>query len=97
MIHITGVIVWGMLEYYVLMPPDCPKDSNMNATVIARVLDILVSKLKAKGGGFWTTSTFNHQLRQYSPGREKFAFCEFSQQCHCCWMLPQHPGGVFAG
>lgn len=52
MIHITGVIVWGMLEYYVLMPPDCPKDSNMNATVIARVLDILVSKLKAKGGGF---------------------------------------------
>ena len=53
----VGVICFGMLEYYALLPCDVPKDSNMNATVISRVLDIVANILRAKGERFSFPST----------------------------------------
>ena len=51
-VHVTGVIVFGLLEYYAVMPPDCPKDSSMNASIIAHVLDLLAEKFRSKGTQF---------------------------------------------
>lgn len=43
--HITGCLVFGQIEYYAVLPPDCPKCSSMNSTILARVLDLLTQKL----------------------------------------------------
>ena len=48
-VHMTGVIIWGLLEMYVIMPPDCPKDSNMNSTVVAFALDKAAQLLRDSG------------------------------------------------
>ena len=34
----TGCIAWGHVEAYFIMGPQCKKDSNMESTVISRVL-----------------------------------------------------------
>ena len=47
--HIVGCLVFGMLEYYAILPSDCPKDSSMNCTIVSRVIDILAEKLRAMG------------------------------------------------
>lgn len=39
--HIAGVIACGLVEIYFLLPPDCPKDSNMNDYLIGRTLEII--------------------------------------------------------
>jgi hypothetical protein len=44
-LHVTGVIVAGHIEAYFISDTDMAKDSNMNATVISRVLDIIHEKL----------------------------------------------------
>lgn len=44
-LHVVGTIIHGHMECYFLMNADQPKDSNMNATVISRCLDILRDKL----------------------------------------------------
>ena len=44
-LHVVGTIIHGHMECYFLMNADQPKDSNMNATVICRCLDILRDKL----------------------------------------------------
>lgn len=44
-LHVVGAIIHGHMECYFLMNADQPKDSNMNATVICRCLDILCDKL----------------------------------------------------
>ncbi len=38
-IHVVGVLVWNELEYYTLLPPDSAKDSNMQCSIVARVLE----------------------------------------------------------
>lgn len=43
--HITGCLVFGQIECYAVLPPDCPKCSSMNSTILARVLDLLTQKL----------------------------------------------------
>ena len=48
-IHVTGVILFGQLEYYAIMRPTTAKDSNMNSTIVARVLDIMAEKIQALG------------------------------------------------
>ena len=48
-LHVTGVIVWGHLEIYFIMDADMKKDSNMEATVIARSLDLMQQKLDRQG------------------------------------------------
>jgi hypothetical protein len=40
-LHVTGAICHGHLECYFIMDTDQAKDSNMNATVIARTLDLV--------------------------------------------------------
>ena len=40
-LHVVGTIVHGHLECYFIMDADMAKDSNMNCTVVSRVLDIL--------------------------------------------------------
>ncbi|CAE7298360.1 unnamed protein product [Symbiodinium sp. CCMP2592] len=45
-IHVTGVITWGLLEIYFILPSSVPKDSNMNATILARCLDIAQESLE---------------------------------------------------
>lgn len=50
--HIVGCLVFGMLEYYAVLPSDCPKDASMNCTIVSRVIDILAEKLHQKGEGF---------------------------------------------
>lgn len=44
-LHVTGAICHGHLECYFIMGTDQAKDSNMNATVIARTLDLVKQKL----------------------------------------------------
>jgi Flp pilus assembly protein TadB len=48
-LHVVGAIVHGHLEAYFVMDNDQPKDSNMNSTVLARVLDLIIQKFKALG------------------------------------------------
>ena len=38
-LHLTGVIAFGLLESFFILSPDTKKDSNMNATCLAAVLD----------------------------------------------------------
>ena len=49
--HIVGCLVFGMLEYYAILPSNCPKDASMNCTIVSRVMDILAEKLRAMGEG----------------------------------------------
>ena len=48
-VHVTGVVVWGLFELYVIMPPDCPKDSNMNSTIVGFALEKAAQILKEEG------------------------------------------------
>ena len=45
----VGVVVYGVLEAYFLTDADVRKDSNMQCTVIAHILDLVQEKLKKKG------------------------------------------------
>ena len=40
-LHMTGVIIHGFLELYIIMQPDCPKDANMQCTVMSIALELL--------------------------------------------------------
>lgn len=40
--HVTGLIAFGAIEAYYVMSPDCAKDSNMNSTLVAHTLDLLL-------------------------------------------------------
>ena len=48
-LHVVGAIAWGYVEAYWIMSPDQAKDSNMNATIIAKTLDLVQSILDPKG------------------------------------------------
>eukprot|EP00438_Fugacium_kawagutii_P004691 Skav205572 [mRNA] locus=scaffold1407:233305:234877:+ [translate_table: standard] len=50
-VHVTGALLFGQIEYFAVMKPDLAKDSNMNATVTCRVLDLMQEKLDALGAG----------------------------------------------
>ena len=41
MLHFVGAIHHEHGEYYFVMPTDCPKDANMECTVVARLLDLI--------------------------------------------------------
>ena len=49
---VHGVIVHGLFEAYFLAGPDVHKDANMEATVIARTLDIIQEMYKEKNEHF---------------------------------------------
>ena len=44
-LHVVCSIVHGIVECYYIMPPDLPKDSNMESTIIARSLDVALELL----------------------------------------------------
>ena len=44
-LHVVGAIAWGHLERYFIMDSDIPKDSNMESTVLARVLDLVQARI----------------------------------------------------
>ena len=48
-IHVVGCVVFGMVECYYLMPPDCPKNASMNCTVLSKVLDVVAGLLRKMG------------------------------------------------
>lgn len=50
-VHVTVALLFGQIEYYAVMRPDLAKDSNMNATITCRVLDLMQEKLDALGAG----------------------------------------------
>eukprot|EP00435_Cladocopium_sp_Y103_P008315 s3646_g2.t1 len=45
--HLTGIIIWGQMEIFYLLPPDCKKDANMNSYLVARSFEILQKKKPA--------------------------------------------------
>lgn len=45
-LHVTGAIAFGYVEAYYIMSPTTPKDSSMESTVLALLLDI-------RGGLIW--------------------------------------------
>ena len=45
-VHLVGGILWGVCEYYYLLPMDCAKDSSMQATLLGRSLDVAREKLQ---------------------------------------------------
>ena len=47
-LHVVCAIVHGVVECFFLMPPDLPKDSNMEATIITRAIDV-ASELMPSG------------------------------------------------
>ena len=50
-LHVVGGIAWGHTEFYFIMQTDIKKDSNMEATVLARILDVIRQKLEAEHPG----------------------------------------------
>lgn len=47
--HVSGAIVFGLLEFYGIMPFDTPKDASMNCTLLARILDLTAAHLRELG------------------------------------------------
>ena len=47
--HTVGMIVWGLLEVYVLMEPDIAKDSSMQITMLCLALEFAIEALAKKG------------------------------------------------
>ena len=41
-LHVIGAIAHGHLEVMAIMPPDAPKDANMNMTVLSIVMDLVL-------------------------------------------------------
>ena len=58
-LHVTGVIVHGILECYFILPPDTAKDSNMNATCINRALDLVREHQEMEGKAMPRTLIIN--------------------------------------
>lgn len=50
-LHLTAAIVHGYIEAYFILPPNTAKDSNMECSVTARVLDIWYDKF-LRGTGY---------------------------------------------
>ena len=48
-LHMTGVTVWGYLDGFFVMNSDQKKDSNMQATVLSRTLDLVSSRCDSRG------------------------------------------------
>eukprot|EP00973_Karenia_brevis_P019234 2636381-Karenia_brevis.AAC.1 len=46
-LHVTGCIALGYLEVFWIMHADQHKDSNMEATVISKTLDLVCNKVTA--------------------------------------------------
>lgn len=44
-LHVTGAIAHGHLESYFILDTDVAKDSNMNATIMSRMMDLVKEKL----------------------------------------------------
>ena len=40
-LHVVGAIAHGHCELIAIMPPDIPKDANMNMTVLAKMMDLV--------------------------------------------------------
>ncbi len=45
----VGILIWGLLEAYILMEPDIPKDSSMQITMLCLALNFARQMLTAKG------------------------------------------------
>ena len=44
-LHVTGAIAHGHIEAYFILDTDVAKDSNMNATIMSRMMDLVKEKL----------------------------------------------------
>jgi hypothetical protein len=47
--HVVGIIVWGVMESYVIMDADIPKDASSQITAICEALDKTDAILKGRG------------------------------------------------
>ena len=48
-LHLVGIIVWGVMEKYVILPPNVPKDASGMLTVLAQALDDVEEILTKRG------------------------------------------------
>ncbi|CAK8991031.1 unnamed protein product [Durusdinium trenchii] len=48
-LHLVGVIVWGVVEGYVILPPDVAKDSSCEATLVMKAVDWAHEELSRHG------------------------------------------------
>ena len=48
-LHVAGAIAWGHIEAFFIMGPEVSKDSNMETTVLARMLDLVNADLLCRG------------------------------------------------
>ena len=39
-LHVTGIVLHGWMEAFFLLPSDCAKDANMNASLVCRLVDL---------------------------------------------------------
>ena len=40
MLHVVGILCWGVFEFYATMAPDVPKDSNMQITLLCMAISL---------------------------------------------------------
>ena len=48
-LHLVGVIAWGVMEKYVILPPNVPKDASGMLTVLSQALDDCEEILTRRG------------------------------------------------
>ena len=72
-LHVCGVIVHGHMECYFIMDSDRAKDSNMNCTVMSRVLDLV----REKSSRICVTSEPHCRCRQYNKRGQTSVCCKF--------------------
>ena len=72
-LHVCGVIVHGHMECYFIMDSDRAKDSNMNCTVMSRVLDLA----REKSSRICVASEPHCRCRQYSKRGQTSVCCKF--------------------
>ena len=72
-LHVCGVIVHGHMECYFIMDSDRAKDSNMNCTVMSRVLDLV----REKSSRICVASEPHCRCRQYSKRGQTSVCCKF--------------------
>lgn len=51
-LHLTGVIAFGLAEFYVILNPDTKKDANMNITCIGKALDLCRALVESWGADY---------------------------------------------
>ena len=50
-LHVVGVLIAGVLEYFAIVEPDVKADSDLQQTLLARALDLAEDELRKRGKG----------------------------------------------